>query len=451
MVHLPPVAIRAPAHHRYRQPRPQFRRHINEARTVGRHHPFVRIHAQHRRPDAAHIELQRANALRPVEVKQYAAAGQALLLIAVVRGYSALAKRVGRTALIATVYLFFVSNLVVFAILARTHAAIGVPFYLWVGVFNMTAVSQFWSLAADIYDLEQGKRLFGIVGVGGSAGAVVGARLAKSLAHQGPAALMVAAAILLLVCTALLIGIARRADCPRRQGHEPGRDEPVARDGLLRWLARDRYLLLIAALALLLNWVRSNGDYILDRTLLAAVAEAKATGAGATVFVTTFKANYFEWVNITTLLLQLFVVSRVISRLGITAALLFLPVLAFGEYAVFLAAPILSIFLVAKVGESSLEYSVQNTGRQALFLDASRMEKYVGKTVVDTFVVRAGDALTALVIWSGRRAALSSQAFAALNLVLIVAWVSVVFAIRRESLRRAGAPTQTVPAGPALA
>jgi ATP/ADP translocase len=79
------------------------------------------------------------------------------------------------------------------------------------------------------------------------------------------------------------------------------------------------------------------------------------------------------------------------------------------------------------------------------------MEKYVGKTVVDTFVVRAGDALTALVIWSGRRAALSSQAFAALNLVLIVAWVSVVFAIRRESLRRAGAPTQTVPAGPALA
>jgi len=385
------------------------------------------------------------------EVKQYAAAGQALLLIAVVRGYSALAKRVGRTALIATVYLFFVSNLVVFAMLARTHAAIGVPFYLWVGVFNMTAVSQFWSLAADIYDLEQGKRLFGIVGVGGAAGAVVGARLAKSLAHQGPAALMVAAAILLLVCTALLIGIARRADCPRRQGHEPGRDEPVARDGLLRWLARDRYLLLIAALALLLNWVRSNGDYILDRTLLAAVAEAKATGAGATVFVTTFKANYFEWVNITTLLLQLFVVSRVISRLGITAALLFLPVLAFGEYAVFLAAPIRSIFLVAKVGESSLEYSVQNTGRQALFLDASRMEKYVGKTVVDTFVVRAGDALTALVIWSGRRAALSSQAFAALNLVLIVAWVSVVFAIRRESLRRAGAPTQTVPAGPALA
>jgi AAA family ATP:ADP antiporter len=152
-----------------------------------------------------------------------------------------------------------------------------------------------------------------------------------------------------------------------------------------------------------------------------------------------------------TFLLQLFVVSRVISRLGITAALLFLPVLALGEYAVFLAAPILSIFLVAKVGESSLEYSVQNTGRQALFLDASRMEKYVGKTVVDTFVVRAGDALTALVIWAGRRAALSSQAFAALNLVLIVAWVFVVFAIRRESLRRAGGLTQTVPAEPALA
>jgi ATP:ADP antiporter, AAA family len=382
------------------------------------------------------------------EVKQYAAAGQAALLVGVVQGYSWLAKRVGRARLIAIVYLFFVSNLVVFALLARAQVTIGVPFYLWVGVFNMTAVSQFWSLAADIYDQEQGKRLFAIVGVGSSAGAVVGARLAKSLARQGPARLMEVAAVLLLVSSALLIWVARRGHGSPRQTSGSAQ-EPLAYERALRTLARDRYLLLIAALALLLNWARSNGDYMLDRTLLAAVAEAKTKGADASLFVTTFKANYFQWVNITTLVVQLFVVSRVIGRMGVTAALLLLPVFAFAEYGVYLAAPILGVFFVAKVGESSLEYSVQNTARQALFLDASRMEKYVGKTVVDTFVVRAGDALTALVILSGSRVDLSPRAFAVLNLGLIAVWIFVVYAIDRESLRRAGmipAPVRAEPA-----
>src|SRR5258708_10918887 len=85
------------------------------------------------------------------EVKQYAAAGQALLLVGVVQAYSALAHRVGRQKLIATVYLFFLSNLVIFALLARANVVIGVPFFLWVGGFNMTAVSQIWSLAADVF------------------------------------------------------------------------------------------------------------------------------------------------------------------------------------------------------------------------------------------------------------------------------------------------------------
>src|SRR5579863_6918439 len=81
------------------------------------------------------------------EVKQYAAAGQALLLVGVVRAYSWLAGRVGRRRLLVTVFLFFASNLLLFAVLVRSGVSVGVPFFLWVGVFNMTAVSQFWTLA----------------------------------------------------------------------------------------------------------------------------------------------------------------------------------------------------------------------------------------------------------------------------------------------------------------
>ena len=80
---------------------------------------------------------------------------------------------------------------------------------------------------------------------------------------------------------------------------------------------------------------------------------------------------------------------------------------------------------VAKVAENSLDYSVQNTTRQALFLVTSRVEKYVGKTVVDTLFVRLGDVLSAVVVWTGTLLALPTAAFAALNLVLIGTWIAV--------------------------
>jgi ATP:ADP antiporter, AAA family len=382
------------------------------------------------------------------EVKQYAAAGQALLLVVVVNAYSALARRVGRQRLIATVYLFFVSNLVVFAILARANVVIGVPFFLWVGVFNMTAVSQFWSLAADVYTPEQGKRLFAVLGIGSSVGAVAGARVAKSLAPLGPAWLMSGAAGILVVCVGLFAWVGAREGSPGRKSDEPHHEEPLVHEHVARILARDKYLLLIAGLTLLLNWVRSNGDYLLDRTLLSALAEAKSHGADPSTFVTSFKATYFEWVNITGVVLQLFAVSRIMNRIGVRYALLVLPAVAFLEYGTYLVIPILSVFTVAKVAESSLEYSLQNTARQALFLVSSRIEKYVGKTVVDTVVVRAGDALTSVVILAGSRAAMSTQAFATLNLVLISVWVSAVFAIGRENARRSGESEERIAAEP---
>jgi AAA family ATP:ADP antiporter len=382
------------------------------------------------------------------EVKQYAAAGQALILVVVVNAYSALARRMGRQRLIATVYLFFVSNLVVFAMLARANVVIGVPFFLWVGVFNMTAVSQFWSFAADVYTPEQGKRLFAVLGIGSSVGAVAGARLAKSLAQLGPTWLMGSAAGILVVCVGLFAWVGAREGSPGRKAHEVHHEEPLVHDHVVRILARDKYLLLIAGLTLLLNWVRSNGDYLLDRTLLTALAEAKSHGANPSTFVTSFKATYFEWVNIAGVVLQLFAVSRIMNRFGVRYALLVLPAVAFFEYGTYLVIPILSVFTVVKVAESSLEYSLQNTARQALFLVSSRLEKYVGKTVVDTVVVRAGDALTALVVMAGTRAAISTQAFAALNLVLISIWIAAVFAIGRENARRAGESEERIAAEP---
>ena len=369
------------------------------------------------------------------EVKSYAAAGQAVLLLGFVQLYGSVARRVGRMRLLLGVYLFFAANLLLFAALTRAGLAVAVPFYLWVGVYNYTSIAQFWGYASDVYSPEQGKRLFAVIGVGSSLGAVAGAHLAKLVVPLGPQAMMLGAAILLGVICGLLLWVNARMALPVATPATKVDAEPLSHESAFSLLARDKYLILIAVLTLLINWCNSTGEYILDRTLLAAVA-GKGQHAEAMVFVGQFKAEYFEWVNILGVLLQLFAVSRILDKLGVRAALFFLPVVAFGGYTLMLVAPVLSLIRVAKVAENSLDYSVQNTARQALYLVATRVEKYVGKIAVDSFFVRFGDVLSAAVVYVGARLALPTQVFAAINLVLILLWIFVVVLVGREHRRR---------------
>ena len=105
------------------------------------------------------------------EVKSYSAAGQALLLLVLVPLYGALASRVPRKKLINVVTLGFALCLPGFYVLARLKVPLGIPFYLWVGVFSLMIIAQFWAFANDVYTTDEGKRLFPIVGFGASAGA----------------------------------------------------------------------------------------------------------------------------------------------------------------------------------------------------------------------------------------------------------------------------------------
>lgn len=369
------------------------------------------------------------------EVKSYAAAGQAVLLLGFVQLYGAVARRVGRMRLLLGVYLFFAANLVLFAALASAGVPVAVPFYLWVGVYNYTSIAQFWGYASDVYTPEQGKRMFSVIGVGSSLGAVAGAHLAKLVVPLGPQALMLGAAILLGVCCGLLIWVNTRMEAPAPAQAKQEDAQPLSHESAFSLLLHDKFLILIAVLTLLINWCNSTGEYILDRTLLAAVA-GKGHHADAMVFVGQFKAEYFEWVNIAGVVLQLFAVSRILDKLGVRAALFFLPVVAFAGYTVMLVAPVLSLIRLAKAAENSIDYSVQNTARQALYLVASRVEKYVGKIAVDSFFVRFGDVLSAIVVYAGTKLALPTQVFAAINLVLILMWLFVAVLVGREHRRR---------------
>jgi AAA family ATP:ADP antiporter len=382
------------------------------------------------------------------EVKSYASIGQSLLLVPATAAYGWLAARVGRMALIAWVTLFFAFDLVVFWALGARGVPLGVPFFLWVGIFNVTTVAQFWSFAADVYSEEQGKRLFAIIGIGSSIGAVAGAWTADALLFLGPFRLMLVSAGILLLCLGLT-WITHRREAGRARGVRNGTESaPLAGADGFSLVLRDRYLLLFAGLIFVLNWVTKTGDYVLDRKLLATAHDAVQThGLSASAYVGQFKARYFEWVNGVGVALQLFAVSRVIKYLGLRTALVIMPVASLAGYGAAFAAPLLGVLLVARVVESSLDYSLSNTTRQALWLPTSRDAKYKAKQVVDTFVVRAGDVMSAVLVWLGSRAALSDEAFLGVNLALSGVWLSFALLLGRSYLRVGIAQPVPVPAG----
>jgi len=370
------------------------------------------------------------------EIKSYAAAGQSILLVFVATAYGALAARVDRIRLIAVVTLFFAANLLVFFALGSHDVPLGVPFYLWVGIFNMTVVAQFWSFAADLYSPEQGKRLFPILGIGSSVGAVAGSWFAKQLVVICPYRMMLVSAGLLTLCLLMSWHVNRRQMRAPSQ-HEPREHEPLGKTGGFSLLVRDRYLLAIAALMFIFNWVNSTGEYLLDRTLMATASDDAAHAGMSTVrFVGMFKAEYFQWVNVLSVLLQLFVVSRVIKYLGVRRALFIMPVVSLAGYSGLAIAPTLSLIFAAKVAENSLDYSLQNTARHALWLLPSREAKYKVKQIVDTFLVRAGDVMAAVVVWIGVRMGFRTVHFLIGNIALVGVWMITLAILGREHRRR---------------
>ena len=146
------------------------------------------------------------------ELKTYANGAMALLLIGVVPAYSGLANRVRRIRLINVSYAIVMAALVVFFVLGRAGVPVGLPFFVWLGLVSVFLVAQFWSFANDLYTEEQGKRLFAIIAVGGSLGAIFGPKIAdltETFSSMLVSAGMLVAAILLLQCVVSAWWLAR--------------------------------------------------------------------------------------------------------------------------------------------------------------------------------------------------------------------------------------------------
>jgi AAA family ATP:ADP antiporter len=397
--------------------------------------------------------------LRGDELKIYAAGAMALLFAGIVPAYDALAARVGRLRLIDASYGIVIACLAAWFLLARAGVPIGLPFFVWLGLVNMFLVAQFWSYANDLYTEAQGKRLFAIVGVGGAAGAILGPRLAHLADTHG---LLLVAGALLAGALALFHAIERRQ--PGRAAH---RARPIDGAGGFALVRRDGYLRWIAALVVVSNLVNSIGEFVLSSAAadhaaavvppaafagLEGVARAAAIEAARREVIKDLYADFFFWVNLVGFLVQAFVVARVIGRFGVRGALFVLPAIALGTYGLVGAAGGLALVRVAKIAENAADYSLQNTVRQALYLPTDRAVKYKAKAAIDTFFVRFGDTLSAILVGIGiHQLGLAPRQLAVVNLALVAIWLGIAAAVARRHRALESAPvgeaTLAQPAG----
>jgi AAA family ATP:ADP antiporter len=373
------------------------------------------------------------------EIKSYATALQAVLLAAAVPAYGALATRLAPRRLVNVVTAFFIGCLPLFYLAAEAGMHVGVPFFLWIGVFSLMVIAQFWAYANDLYTPEAGKRVFALIAFGASSGAVFGAFISGDLIDVlGVHALLLVAAAILAASLMIFNLIDLRARATQIAPARTKAPEPRVGDGNpFSLVLRSRYLLLIAALFLLLNWVGTTGEYILSSIVKHAAEADVAAGTLAPekrgAFIGAFFAHYFQVVNVAGMLLQLFVVSRLVKYLGVRVALCVLPAVALGSYFVAALIPSLAIVRWVKIAERSVDYSLQNTVAQMLYLPTTREEKYKAKQVTDTIVVRAGDVLAAATVFVGSSLlSLSVTQFALISVLLAAVWFAVALRLGRE-------------------
>jgi ATP:ADP antiporter, AAA family len=367
-------------------------------------------------------------------IKAYSSAGQALLLLALVPAFGTFASRVNRIHLVRGVTLFFVSNIAAFYVAGRLGLPIAIPFFLWVGIFNVMVIAQFWAFTNDLFAPAQGKRLFPIVGLGSSLGAWLGSLYAGDMIRAtGPFPLMLIAGVVLTLST-IVASIIERGQTGAPQldrAAEAGLPlEPIGGFTLIR---QQRYLTLIALMVLVLNIVNTSGEYLFGRFIVEASVRAYGTGPGTLAarqqFVGGVYGHLFSYVNLLGLLLQLLAVSRIFKYLGVGRALFIHPLVVLTGYLTMLKAPSVSTMEWLKIVDNSLDYSLSNTARQALWLPTSRVAKYKAKQAVDAFFMRAGDVVQACVVFVGEHLAFTVPMFAGLNVVLALGWIAVVAAL----------------------
>ena len=355
-----------------------------------------------------------------------------LVMLAAVPLYGALVARVPRRRFIPLIYHFFVLNLAIFWLLLTLDVerqTVARVFFVWISVFVLFAVSVFWSFMADVWRSEQGKRLYGFIAAGGSAGALAGPAITIGLAGAiGAVNLLIVAALLLeaaVLCS-------RRLETVTHEDEKQPEAAPTgggAIDGIIM-LLRSPYIAGIALWVGLMS-VAATFLYFEQAAIVAAASDDPAvrTRIFATVDLS---------VGILTLAIQFLATGKLIARFGVGPALALVPVVFAAGFAVLAAAPVLAVVITFQALQRTANFAISNPAREVLFTVVARDEKYKAKNVIDIVAVRGADAAGGWLFTGLRSLGMEVRSIPLVAIAIATACLALAVALGRAQERRAG-------------
>jgi AAA family ATP:ADP antiporter len=386
--------------------------------------------------------------LRPIRDDRGIAAGAAKLpwlytwtfgtMVVLVSAWSALVARLPRARLLPLVYRFFVVNLLIFFALFRAQIAALVTaqvFFVWLSVFNFFAVAVFWGVMADVFREEQGKRLFGFIAAGGSAGAIVGPLVTGAIVYRvGAANLVLLSAILLEGCAQC---VSRLVRLPRVERKEEKDEEPVGGGAFsgIKVVFASPYLLAIAAYTMLASLAGTYGYNLQAHLVQAAHMTQEARIA--------FFARLDLMVSVGALVMQSLLAAPLLTRFGVGGALALFPPLSSLSFLVLAARPTLPVSTNLHALRRVLAYGVWGPANSVLYTVVDREQKYKSKAFIETVVFRGGDALTSTMVAALLATGIGVRGAALVAAPLGLVWLVVGVRVARLH-RRLGESTRKV-------
>ncbi len=345
--------------------------------------------------------------------------------------YGALVARLSRARFIPIVYHFFVANLILFWVLLTFEiktVIIARVFFVWVSVFNLFAVAVFWSFMADLFTSEQGKRLFGFIGAGGTAGALLGPIITIWLSVPlGPVNLMIAAAAFLELAVFCVYRL-ERASLVQTGLKPPTENIGGSAFAAIPELVRSPYMLGIGAWVALLSYAAT----IIYFEQAHIVSEAvKTAGLQTRIFASIDLA-----VSVLTLMTQLLVTGRLLGRIGTGLAAAALPAVYIAGFAALAVMPTLVVVVTVQIVQRWMNFAIANPARQLFFTVVTREEKYKAKNLIDVVVYRGSDALSGWIFDSMQVIGLKLSAIALCSLPVVTGWFLLSIHLGRTQERR---------------
>lgn len=333
--------------------------------------------------------------------------------------FAYLVKKLPRSRFIPIAYRFFALNILLFAIVLHfANAAqtiwVGRVFFIWISIYNLFVVSIFWALIVDIFNSEQGKRLFGFIAAGATIGAITGSGLTASLARHVPIPLLLIGSVILLEVA--VFAVRRLSKLSASLGKQP-QDERVVGGSIWAGITHPFKSLYLGGVSLFILLFAITATFLYFEQ--ANIVKANFADRGAQ---TAFFASVDLAVNVLTLIVQLFFTGRIVRWLGIGITLALLPALTLFGFAALAFIPALSSLVIFQILRRSSDYAIARPTREVLYTVVPREDRYKAKSFIDTVVYRGGDQVGAWTYAGFAAIGLGTSAIAIVAVVLAAIW-----------------------------